>query len=324
MADPDVFFHLTADSDSASARTIIKLRHNQPWFHAGTDEIAAQPLITSRESTPGVPEPVQAVPPVPERLVLTFSRLFSLLNAKEIPDLRRGISFGTDPRRCHILLGHRGTLAVSGTHYTVAIDDTLRVRLRDGSKHGTAVECNRQNREEKRKNDYWTLTMVPGLGRLFDTTTIHTSSIALTVEFPNHANPSSEYLQNLKKFDQLCKEAAEREVNAAPAVDGLTLTSGPSTAAPSGAVTPGTLPIYYKTGKLGKGQFGTVYHVIRARDARYFAAKIFDDITKKRSRGESVSAKEACIQREFKFSSDFPHVSTPAHEFPPAPNADHV
>ncbi|KAK1809754.1 hypothetical protein LTR12_015883 [Friedmanniomyces endolithicus] len=88
---------------------------------------------------------------------------------------------------------------------------------------------------------------------------------------------------------------------------GIVLNSYPSTAAPSGKITPSTRPLYYSTAVLGKGEFGQVSLVVQARTGQCFAAKTFFDHNKKRHAGERDEAWRRDIRREYEIVALNPH-----------------
>lgn len=94
----------------------------------------------------------------------------------------------------------------------------------------------------------------------------------MEIEFPNHAAAHPEYIKNLQAFADRCAAAAEARAQV-PAVEALGLDSEPTTQAASEAPTPSERLIYYKGRRIGKGQFGEVHLVFRARDGLVFAAK---------------------------------------------------
>lgn len=225
--------------------------------------------------------------------------------------LQNGIQLGTDLKVCHILLGHRGTKGIGGRQCNVVVDDGLCVWLRDyHSTHGTAVGHDSQNETEVRRRDAWILAYRPGPGAAnrFGLTTIHAGTLAVEVEFPNHAAAHPEYVKSLQAFADRCAAGAEASAEV-PAVEALGLDSGSVTRAATGAPTPGERLIYYKGRKIGKGQFGEVHLVFRARDGLVFAAKTFKPLPKKRKREEELPAWLTKIRRGFTLMRDNPHIS---------------
>lgn len=168
--------------------------------------------------------------------------------------------------------------------------------------HGTAVAHNGQNKTEVRKKDTWLLAYGPGSRKQLWNITIHSGSLTIKIEFPNHGKADPQYVDNLKAFFKRCKEAV-------PPVGTLGLDSEPTTATPSQAQTPGERPIYYNDGRIGKGAFGEVRKFIKLRNGEYFAAKSFFRPAYKRKRDAGNPEWLAKIRSEFTIMRDNPHVS---------------
>ena len=317
MYDHNVFAVFTAFDQRNMASSAFRLSHNSQWFRKAEGGVAEEPTIDSRETTPAPGAPGEDAQPeevnenrnensgpgAVDRLVVTFDQLQERLHD--------GIQLGTDPKMSHILLGHRGTKGISGRQCNVVVDYGLCVWLRDyHSTHGTAVGHDSQNETEVRRRDTWILAYGPGPGAAnrFGLTTIHTSTLAVEVEFPNHAAAQPEYVKNLQAFADRCAAAAEARAEV-PAVEGLGLDSEPATQAATEAPTPGERLIYYKGRRIGKGQFGEVHLVFRARDGLVFAAKTFKPLPNKRKHEEELPAWLTKIRREFTLMRDNPHVS---------------
>lgn len=151
----------------------------------------------------------------------------------------------------------------------------------------------------------------PGAPDGFEETTIHCSSLAVRIEFPNHRAGASHYVENLRAFVKKCQGAAKRSKADPPGVEALGLDSALSTQAPSEAPTPRDRLVYYAVKKVGEGTFGKVLKVIKARDGKALAAKIFDSPSSrnKRRRDDSDPGWLMKIRREFAIMRDNPHVS---------------
>lgn len=139
--------------------------------------------------------------------------------------------------------------------------------------------------------------------------TIYSGSLAVKIKFPNHEAADSRYVDNLRVFVKECKEAAEKCKEEIPGVEGLGLDSEPATQAPSGAPTPSERLIYYRDRRIGKGTFGEVHRIIKARDGKYFAAKTFNPPANKNKRklNEVDPTWLMGIRREFTIMRDNPH-----------------
>ncbi|KAJ2896230.1 hypothetical protein MKZ38_005724 [Zalerion maritima] len=282
MYDNNVFAVFTAFDQRNMASSAFRLSHNSQWFRKAEGGVAEEPTIDSRETTPAPGPPCDDAqseevnenrndnsgPGAVDRLVVTFDQLREKLHD--------GIQLGTDPKVSHILLGHRGTKGISGRQCNVVVDDEL-----------------------LRRRDTWILAYGPGPGAAnrFGLTTIHAGTLAVEIEFPNHAAAHPEYVKNLQAFADRCAAAAEARAEV-PAVEGLGLDSEPATQAATEAPTPGDRLIYYKGKRVGKREFGEVHLVFRARDGLVFAAKTFKPLLNKRKREEELPAWLTKIQRE--------------------------
>ncbi|KAF2006473.1 hypothetical protein P154DRAFT_422063, partial [Amniculicola lignicola CBS 123094] len=146
------------------------------------------------------------------------------------------------------------------------------------STHGTAVGQNGQNQKEVRRKETWLLAYPPSAPDGFEEMTIHCSSLAIRIEFPNHRTGAPDY---------------------------------PSTQAPSKAPTPRDRLVYYAVKHVGVGTFGKVMKIIKARDGKVLAAKIFNPPPNrnKRQRNDPDLGWLMNIRREFTLVRDNPHVS---------------
>ena len=192
------------------------------------------------------------------------------------------------------------------------MDETLNVWLHDyHSTHGTAVGQNGLNQKEVRRKETWLLVYSLGDSDGFEETTIHCSSLIIRIEFPNHRAGTSRYVENLQAFVKKCQEAAKRSKVDPPRVEALGLDSEPSTQAPSEAPTPHDRLVYYVVKNIGLGTFGKVLKIIKARDGKALAAKIFNPTPNrnKRRRNDPDPDWLMKIRREFAIMRDNPHVS---------------
>ena len=192
------------------------------------------------------------------------------------------------------------------------MDTALNIWLHDyRSTHGTAVGQNGLNQKEVRRKETWLLAYPPGAPDGFEETTIHCSSLAIRIEFPNHRAGTPRYVENLRAFVEKCQRAAERNKVDPPGVEALGLDSEPSTQAPSEAPTPRDRLVYYVVKNVGVGTFGKVVKIIKARDGKAFAAKIFNPPPNrnKRLRNDPDPDWLMKIRREFAIMRDNPHVS---------------
>ncbi|OAA63441.1 hypothetical protein SPI_03604 [Niveomyces insectorum RCEF 264] len=149
MYEPDVFVVLKPRDEKNRAQSAFKLQHNARWFRPATGGVAETATIGSRDVTPANDsESKDEDKGKVDRLVVTFPELIRL------PNLSNGLQAGTDIARSHILLGHRGTKAISAQQYRIAVDDYLYIYLHDyTSTHGTAVGYSGQNEKEAHTKD---------------------------------------------------------------------------------------------------------------------------------------------------------------------------
>ncbi|KAK5651041.1 hypothetical protein OQA88_1063 [Cercophora sp. LCS_1] len=286
MYEPNVFVVLKPRDGRNRAQSAFKLTHNARWFRPATRGVAKQATIGSRDITPADnSESEYEVEESVDRLVVTFLELLQL------PNLSNGLQAGTDKAESHILLGHRGTRGISGQQYGIAVDDRLCIWLHDfTSTHGTAVGYNGQNEREIHGKDTWILAYEPGKRNQFGDITINCGGLVIAVEFPNHTvqKPDPKYIEYLAAFAAECKNEVF------PPVEGLDLATQPSTQAPSETHTISDRLVYYK--------------LIRARDGKFVAAKIFTPpASNKRSRGQADSRWLTDIRREYTLIKGNPH-----------------
>ena len=108
-----------------------------------------------------------------------------------------------------------------------------------------------------------------------------------------------------------CQGAAKTSKVDPPSVEALGLESESSTQAPSEAPTLHDSLVYYVIKNVGVGTFGKVLKIIKARDGKALAAKMFNPPPNrnKRRRNEPDSDWLMKIRREFAIMRDNPHVS---------------
>lgn len=134
--------------------------------------------------------------------------------------------------------------------------------------------------------------------------TIHSGTLAVRIEFPNHAAADPQYVANLQALIKSSMEAG-------PGVEGLDVNSTPTTPAATGVPKPGDMLIYIRDRKIGKGAYGEVYRVIRARDGQVCAGKTFHPPANrnKRKLDEVGATWLREIRREYALMESHPHVS---------------
>ncbi|KAK6441310.1 hypothetical protein LTR95_002453 [Oleoguttula sp. CCFEE 5521] len=304
----DIFLRLTpAESQAHVATAILQLEKNSIWYSSGAHAVADHPTIGSRDPTPA---PDLSPPPAlkaDESLVLTFTKLFRLVEQGRLPSLRDGICFGTDPSSCHVLLGYRGIKGISRRQLSIDVDNEGRVWLRDcGSTYGTGVQCDDQNGQYRQRNYVWALAEHPGLPDIFRKIVTQTGTVNLAISLPSHASSSAEYRENLQALYQKCKEAST-DTDGTTAIKRLGVESVPTTAKPSGLTTPNARKIFYRLRNLGNGNYSQVWLIIEAHSGRYFAAKTLRPLPRNSNYGALDSV--AKLEAEFAFTADFQHAN---------------
>jgi len=292
MSDYNIFailYPLDLYNKAASAFNL-----NPDFLYPATGGVASTPTISSRETTPANDNDEGT----PHRLVLHFDKL----NLK-IPS--NGIQAGSNPITSDILLGLRGTSAVSSKQFNITVDSELRVWLHDYySTHGTIVSHDNQNINLVRRKETWMLSDKPGQRAPFKDIVIKIGRLEMAIELPNHRIGHSEYVQKLTNYAQKSQQN-QIPFNALGLDDSLT------TKHPTGQWTPGEGPLYFRHKKLGQGAFATVYKIIRLRDGKVFAGKYF--LPKKRNNKRKHETSDpnwlVNIRREFSILQDLDHVS---------------
>ena len=140
---------------------MIKLPKNSGWYCDAQGGVEGEPTITSRDPTPAPDEVEEDTSDhtsldITERLAITFTGLREACQDGSVPvqSAEVGVVFGTDPRTCHVVLGFRGTVGISGKHFAIRTDGSHQIVLADlGSTRETAVETNGQIRDQRRSWD---------------------------------------------------------------------------------------------------------------------------------------------------------------------------
>lgn len=252
MYGPEVFAVLTPWREEHWANTIQAFGHphNTTWLDRGA--------IGSREPTPALSPTPESEHDSVNRLVLKFEQLI----------YSNEIQFGTDKNVSHILLKFPGVKAVSGRQFVISVRPDHTVYLEDKfSKYGTYTVRDGKVEKQALHGDH-ILAGQPGLPNRWNEVVIVTGNLAYTIEFPNHAAGSPEYLEKLETF-------RERENIGIPFMSALGLHSKPITAEPSQASTPhgkGRLA-YIDVRKLAPSSIGIVRLVLNTMDGKYYVKK---------------------------------------------------
>ena len=153
MEDPNLIATLIPTDEYKLTENAFCLKQNQGRYLPPTRRIKEGPTISSREATPAGEHPNNdhCNYDSTHRLQLTFS--------EKPKDASKGYSFGTDSKKCDIVLGNRGAHGISGLHFSITFDDKKRLILRDSSTNGTAVSYSGQARKEVRHHFTWILNL---------------------------------------------------------------------------------------------------------------------------------------------------------------------
>ena len=277
MYGPDVFAVLTPWREQYWANTIQAFGHphNATWLD--------REAIGSREPTPALSSTSESEPDPVNRLVLKFEHLI----------YSNEIRFGTDEKVSHILLKFPGVKAISARQFVIVVRPDYTVYLEDRfSSYGTSVMRDGQVKEQAAHGEY-ILAGQSGLPKRWNDVVIVTGNLAYTIEFPNHAPGSSEYLKELETF-------RERENVQLPLFNSLGLHSKPATVALSQPFTVHGKErlIYLDIRKLASSSVGTVRLVLNKRDRKYYVKKTITSYPrlpqagKKRKRDEEAKKAE--------------------------------
>lgn len=280
MDDSNVFAVLTAYDQTGMGSSAFQLPENKKWPPKGNDDVPEPPILSSPEASPTEGQQSNS------EQSGAIDRLIITLDVK-MNDYLHGIQFGRDPSTSDVLLCRPTAFGISKRHFSIIVDDELRIRLEHlYSKYGTAVGCGGQNVREWRKCETWILACPPGNGNLYQDITIHAGQLVMKIEFPNHAIASPQYVQNLGAFSKKCQEARTRRELQDSETDilsreGNSIAAPPSDTrylaivAPSKAPDPRARLVYYDHKMIGRDTSRSVLGVIRTRDGKYLAAKIF-------------------------------------------------
>ena len=248
----DVFAVLTPWRKQYWANTIQAFGHphNATWLD--------REPIGSREPTPALSSTDDSEHDSVNRLVLKFEQLNTFDE----------IQFGTDERVSHILLKFPGAKAVSARQFVIVVRPDYTVHLEDRfSTYGTRVTQDGKVEEQAVHGDH-ILVGQPGLPKLWNEVVILTGNLAYTIEFPNHAAGSSEYLKKLETF-------RKKDNTKVALFEALGLHSNPITAALSQPFTPhgDERPAYVNNRNLASSPLGIVQLIMNMRDQKYYVKK---------------------------------------------------
>ncbi|KAL9103376.1 MAG: hypothetical protein Q9163_001588 [Psora crenata] len=301
MYRPNIFMVLTPYDKFNKAASAFQLEHNSRWFYEATGGTAATPAINSRETTPSKDHEDSAI----GCLVVSFDELLKL------NDLQGGLKLASNPDSSHILLGRRGMNKISGEQCKITVSKDLRIWLHDyKSTYGTAVGLNGENQNEFRRQETWILAYAAGTTDLIHSRTIHCGSTEIEIQFPNHEASPPGYLAHLQEFARKTQEqAGKSKRGTSTGLRRIRLDSERQSEASSVPVARADKLLYYSGSKIGEGAFGEVGKIIRGRDGKIAAAKLFrpPPNMNKRQRDEPGHSWLIGIRREYELMRDNPH-----------------
>lgn len=209
-----------------------------------------------------------------------------------------------------------GTGGISKKHFDIRVEADLTLQLYCHSI--VAVECNRQNKTEVRRDWDWKLTSSPGEPPPYMHIAINVFGIAIEIEFPNHVNSGLQYQESLAKLLEAAQQGPDED--ALKALQEFGIDSGLSTIVPSNAPTPRIASIYTFIGDpIGEGAYGEVWRVRHGSSGQVFAAKVFAkslDFPRKRSHNAAAPHRLAQFRKEFQVVADIDHVGQCSSLFP--------
>ena len=300
MEDPNLIATLIPVDDCKLTENAFCLERNEGRYLPPNRRIEEVHTISSREATPAGEHPNNdhCNYDSTHRLQLTFG--------KEPKDASKGYSFGTDSKKCDIVLGNRGAHGISGLHFCITFDvihEEKRLILRDSSTNGTAISYSGQARKEVRHHFTWILNLEKEEGKW--EVEVHVQGLSFKVELASHKTCEADYNKNVEKF-------LKNSRTALPLLDGLGMDSHTTTAQPSQPLTPRQLPIYIRERKLGSGSFGGVDKVMDVSTGAIYARKEFYEPQWKKGKERRRQQEEDWlnrVRREVRIMRENPHVS---------------
>ncbi|KAJ9624519.1 Protein kinase protein rad53 [Taxawa tesnikishii (nom. ined.)] len=241
MEGQDAILVLTAVSSTAEAAFGLPhntCRYSPPSFGHGFDSRESTPLPNLQEDDDDAN--------CRHRLRLTFTQ--------PPQDIQKGYVFGTDRRRCDVLLGQRrGQGSISGEHFSITFNDDGRVILRDFSRCGTAVSYDAFEEIEVQLSG---------------------TDFKFWIELARHKECQTEYQANVSAFTKE-RRVLRESTSTLPPFSTLDIQSQSTTAAPTTSHSPGQGPVYLVYEELGRGEFGTVHKVVDVSTGYVYAGKEF-------------------------------------------------
>ncbi len=193
MEDPDLIATLIPTDPTKFAENAFLLPHNCTRYLAPTMGIGERPTISSREPTPTLDESNE------DGCEYDSTHCIQLRFGDKPIDPASGYAFGTDPKRCDVLLSYRGVVkGISGHHFNITFDEQGHLILKDLSTHGTAVSYDGQARDEVQRRFTWRLDL-----EMEWDVEVHVpnkSGLAFKVKLASHHTCQAEYHARINKF----------------------------------------------------------------------------------------------------------------------------
>jgi hypothetical protein len=249
--EPNLILSIRA-ADPLAAEALCSPHNEDRFVNSSGEEFD----IPSREPTPfSTPFSSQELEDSYPRLRLTFDR--------RPKNIAKGFVFGSDSKRCDVLLGNKRN-GISGEHFYITFDTQGRLMLIDTSSGGTAVSYNGQAADQRRKNFRWIL-----FPNWEIKVRVKRKAFIFELELASHETCKPIYDDNIRAYLQESQSAL-------PEVSMLDFRCQESTAAPTEVMTPYQHPIYLLGRKIGSGGFGSVYKATNVSKGTVLAAKKFN------------------------------------------------
>ena len=241
--DALLIFSLRALNDPAEAACLLS-QNSERCVRASTEDM---PELPSRESTPIFVESRQ-------RAEIRFEL------TKPPKSLQRGYTFGSDLKRCDVVLG-RKIDGISGRHFSVDFDGDCQLILTDSSSIGTEF-CYGGQRSIRRNFSHV----------LFDDKEIIVK--VMDMEFQISLPDRTTSPRQQTDYENALSSYLEARLNASPPLHLLNVESLENTLVPpSRSDYPTSNTLYWIGPIIGKGAFSTVHKVTDASTGRLYAAK---------------------------------------------------
>lgn len=177
-------------------------------------------------------------------------------------DITRGFLFGTDKKRCDVLLAEQKSRGISGVHFVITFDEEGRLVLKDVSTKQTSVSYDDKGAKHWRRGFKWILFI-----RKTRETHIHLpNGLCLDIILPSHDSCQHQYQANVKAY-------LEASSDSSLALGGLNVPSQD----PTRPRTPIDDPIYLPIATIGAGAYGTVSEVVDVSTGLTYASKTLSE-----------------------------------------------